>query len=234
MPSCSLPNGTCGRLGAPCGSGRCVARQIERLHERRWRTKLGVFFVEGEDAVAAASAEAVEVLRAGENVEPRLLAAVATAPHPPRVVGIYRRADLPAWEERDATLALWRVADPGNVGTLIRTADAFGAAVALSDGCADPTSPKALRASAGSIWRVPLGRWDDAGGRRVALEAHGGASLGEVDLSGPVTFLLGSEREGLPREVERDVDATIPISGAESLNVAATGAIALYAKTAGT
>ena len=53
-------------------------------------------------------------------------------PHPPRVIGVYRRADLPAWEERPATLALWRLADPGNVGTLIRTADAFGAAVALS------------------------------------------------------------------------------------------------------
>ena len=171
-------------------------------------------------------------MRAGDDVEPKLLAEVASAPHPPRVVGVYRRSDLPAWEERDATLALWRLADPGNVGTLIRTADAFGAAVVLSDGCADPTSPKALRASAGSIWRVPLGGWDDIGGTRIALEAHGGVPLGEVDLSGRVTFVLGAEREGLPREVERDVNATIPISGAESLNVAASGAIALYVKQA--
>jgi TrmH family RNA methyltransferase len=146
------------------------------------------------------------------------------------VIGVYRRGDLPAWDVRDATLALWRLADPGNVGTLIRTADAFGAAVILSDGCADPTSPKALRASAGSIWRVPLGTWDDIGGVRVALEAHGGVPLPEVDLSGRVTFLLGAERAGLSAEVERDVDATIPISGAESLNVAASGAIALYAR----
>ena len=133
---------------------------VRKLHEKRWRDKLGLFFVEGEDAVAAATAEPVDLLLAGEDVEPKLLAEVASAPHPPRVVGVYRRADLPAWEEREATLALWRLADPGNVGTLIRTADAFGAAVALSDGCADPTSPKALRASAGSIWRVPLGSWD--------------------------------------------------------------------------
>jgi TrmH family RNA methyltransferase len=147
------------------------------------------------------------------------------------VIGVYRRADLPAWAERPATLALWRLADPGNVGTLIRTADAFGAAVALSDRCADPTSPKALRASAGSIWRVPRGTWAsiDATQTRVALEAHRGAALPEVDLSGGrVAFLLGAEREGLPAEVERDVDAWIPIRGAESLNVAATGAIALY------
>jgi TrmH family RNA methyltransferase len=203
---------------------------VRKLHEKRWRDKLGFFFVEGEDAVEAATAEPVDLLRAGDDVEPKLLAEVASAPHPPRVVGVYRRSDLPQWEERDATLALWRLADPGNVGTLIRTADAFGAAVALSDGCADPTSPKALRASAGSIWRVPLGVWDDIGGTRIALEAHAGEPLLSVDLSGRVTFVLGAEREGLPASVERDVTATIPISGAESLNVAASGAIALYAK----
>jgi TrmH family RNA methyltransferase len=202
---------------------------VRKLHDKRWREKLGLFFVEGEDAVAAATAEPVDLLRAGDDVEPKLLAEVASAPHPPRVVGVYRRDDLPAWEERAATLALWRLADPGNVGTLIRTADAFGSAIVLSDGCADPTSPKALRASAGSIWRVPLGTWDDVAGRRIALEAHGGVPLSEIDLSGRVTFLLGAERGGLPAEVERDVNATIPIRGAESLNVAAAGAIALYA-----
>jgi TrmH family RNA methyltransferase len=204
---------------------------IRKLHERSWRDKLGLFFVEGEDAVAAATAPPVDLLRAGEDVDPKLLADVASAPHPPRVIGVYRRADLPAWAERPATLALWRLADPGNVGTLIRTADAFGAAVALSDGCADPTSPKALRASTGSIWRVPIGRFelcDDSSLTRVALVAHGGQPLGSVDLGGRVAFLLGAERDGLPPEVGRDVDARIPISGAESLNVAAAGAIALY------
>jgi TrmH family RNA methyltransferase len=205
---------------------------VRKLHERRWRDKLGLFFVEGEDALAP-GAEPVDVLRAGEDVEPKLLADVASAPHPPRVIAVYRRADLPAWEERATTLALWRLADPGNVGALIRTADAFDAAVVLSDGCADPTSPKALRASAGSIWRVPLGAWDASNRllqatRRVALTAHGGEDLARVDLSGRVAFLLGAEREGLPDTVSRDVDATIPIQGAESLNVAATGAIALY------
>jgi RNA methyltransferase, TrmH family len=201
---------------------------VRKLHDKSWRDKLGLFFVEGEDAVAAASADPVDLLRAGEDVEPKLLAGVATTPHPPRVIGVYRRSDLPKWEARDATLALWRLADPGNLGTLIRTADAFGAAVALSDGCADATSPKALRASAGSIWRVPLGSWGDVGGTRVALVAHGGEPLGSLDLSGRVTFLLGAEREGLPAEVERDRDAWIPIAGAESLNVAVSGAIALY------
>jgi TrmH family RNA methyltransferase len=204
---------------------------VRKLHDKRWREKLGLFFVEGEDAVAAATAAPVDLLWAGEDVEPKLLAEVVSTPHPPRVVGVYRRADLPAWEERDATLALWHVADPGNVGTLIRTAEAFGAAVALSEGCADPTSPKALRASVGSIWRVPVGPYESNSllqAQRVALVAHGGEPISSVDLSGRVVFLLGAEREGLPDEVERDVDATIPIVGAESLNVAVSGALALY------
>ena len=201
---------------------------VRKLHERRWRDKLGLFVVEGEDAVEAATAAPVDVLRADDDVEPRLLAEVSTAAHPPRVIAVYRRDDLPGWEQRPATLALWRLGDPGNVGTLIRTADAFGASVALSDGCADPTSPKALRASAGSIWRVPLGTWADLGGTRVALEAHRGEPLAALELAAPVAFLLGAEREGLPAEVERDAEARIPIVGAESLNVAAAGAIALY------
>ena len=201
---------------------------VRKLHDKSWRDKLGLFFVEGEDAIEAATAAPVDLLRADEDVEPKLLAEVASAPHPPRVIGVYRRQDLPAWEERPATLGLWKLADPGNVGTLIRTADAFGAAVALSDGCADPTSPKALRASAGSIWRVPVGSWDGVSGTRIALEAHAGEPLGSLDLSARVAFLLGAEREGLSAEVDRDLNAWIPIAGAESLNVAASGAIALY------
>jgi TrmH family RNA methyltransferase len=201
---------------------------VRKLHERRWRDKLGLFFVEGEDQVEAATAEPVELLVAGENVEPALLAEVATAGHPPRVIAVYRRADLPVAEQRPVTLALWRVADPGNLGTLVRAADAFGAAVALSEACADPTGPKALRASAGSIWRVPLLAWDAAQGRRVALVSRAGPPLGEVDLGGEIVFLLGAERAGLPEGVARDADAWIPIRDAESLNVGVAGAIALY------
>jgi RNA methyltransferase, TrmH family len=143
------------------------------------------------------------------------------------VIGVYRRADLPRGA-CDVCLGLWRLTDPGNVGTLLRTADAFGAGVALSEGCADPTGPKAVRASAGAIFRVPLVGWDDLPGRRLALAAHGGTPLTEVELAPPLTFLLGSEREGLPPDLSSDA-ATIPLPGAaESLNVAAAGAIALY------
>jgi tRNA G18 (ribose-2'-O)-methylase SpoU len=175
-----------------------------------------------------AGLEPVELLIAGETIAPELLAGVSSLPHPAREIAVFRRADLPATEPRPVALALWRVADPGNVGTLIRTADAFGASVELSAGCADRTGPKALRASAGAVFRVPVG---EAAGRRIALVAHGGRPVAEVGLEAPVVFVIGSEREGLPPDVVAGCDetATIPTPGAaESLNVGAAGAIAMY------
>jgi TrmH family RNA methyltransferase len=206
---------------------------VRKLQSERWRKKLGLFVAEGEDLVEAAAAagiEPVELLVAGENVSPELLASVSDLPHPPRAVAVYRRADLPCNTVLQG-VALWRVADPGNVGAVVRTAGAFGASVGLSAGCADPTSPRALRASAGALFRVPIIGFDDVPGRRVALVAHGGRPLTEMPLEQPFTFVLGAEREGLPEDVvARCADvATIPISaGIESLNVAATAAIALY------
>jgi RNA methyltransferase, TrmH family len=202
------------------------------LRGRKHREETGLFAAEGEDLVAAARdarVEPVHLLVAGETVEEALLARVSTLPHPARAIAVYRRADLPT-EGRETCLGLWRLADPGNVGTLLRTADAFGASVALSDGCADPVSPKALRASAGAIFRVPLVPWDDAPGTRVALVAHGGEPLAAVELSPPLTFLLGAERAGLPDDLATQCHkVTIGLPGAaESLNVAAAGAIALY------
>lgn len=207
------------------------------LAQKRKRDALGLFVVEGEDLVDAARAAGlapVELLVAGETVAPELLAELSTLAHPARVVGIFRTADLPR-EQREATVALWRVRDPGNVGTLLRAADAFGAAVALSPGSADPLAPKALRASAGAIFRVPLVPWEALVGRRVALVAHGGVPLREVALDGAVVLLLGAEREGLPPELLAEPDvvrATIPLPGAaESLNVAAAGVVALYERS---
>jgi RNA methyltransferase, TrmH family len=167
---------------------------------------------------------------AGDTVAPELLAEVSTLAHPARAVGVFRRDDLPRGT-RPVTLALWHVADPGNVGTLLRSADAFAAGVALSPGCADPTSPKALRASMGAVFRVPTVSFDEAPGRRVALVPHGGTPLPEVELGGETVLVLGAEREGLPDEVlERcEALASIPQAGeAESLNVAMAGTVALY------
>jgi TrmH family RNA methyltransferase len=225
-------------------------RLVRRLHGRRQRERLGLFGCEGEDLVEAALAaglEPVEVLvdperppalpglANAEPVEPRLLADVSALGHPPRVLAVFRRADLPRLQAETAPavgLALWHVGDPGNVGTLLRAADGLGPAfVALSHGCADPTGPKALRASAGAVFRVPLGRFDETPGPRIALVSHGGTPLPEADLGERATFVLGAEREGLPDDVVAACDAvvTIPLAAqAESLNVAMSGAIALY------
>ena len=155
---------------------------------------------------------------------------MSTLAHPPRVIAVYRRDDLPRGT-RPLTLALWRIADPGNVGTLLRAADAFGAGVALSEGCADPTGPKALRASMGAVFRVPLSEFDEPTGRRVALVPSGGIPLPELQAEGEIVLVLGAEREGLPPEVLARCEerASIPQpGGGESLNVAIAGAIALY------
>jgi RNA methyltransferase, TrmH family len=223
---------------------------VRRLASRRQRERLGLFVCEGEDLVQAAleaGVQPVEVLvdaerpplldglEHTESVEPRLLAEISSLAHPPRVIGVFRRADLVRAAPGDAPpvgLALWHVVDPGNIGTILRTADGLGPAfVALSPGCGDPTGAKALRASAGAVFRVPLLGFDDASSPRVALVAHGGTPLPELELPERATFVLGAEREGLPEDVAAtcDLQATVPLApAAESLNVAVTAAIALY------
>jgi RNA methyltransferase, TrmH family len=206
---------------------------VRKLHDRSWRDKLGLFVVEGEDlleAAVTAGVEPVDVLVAGDTVAPELLGEVSTLAHPPRVVAVFRLEDLPSGT-KPVTLALWHLGDPGNVGTLLRAADAFDAGVALSEGCADPTGPKAVRASMGAIFRVPLSAFDEPAARRIALVPRGGVPLPKVQLDGEVVLVLGAEREGLPPEVlERcEERASIPQpGGGESLNVAMAGAIALY------
>lgn len=213
-------------------------KAIRGLRSRRQRDKLGLFVCEGEDLVdagLAAGLEPADLLVAGETVSAEALAAVSTLPHPPRVIAVFRRADLPRLDPAAAPpvgLALWRVGDPGNLGTIVRATHALGPAfLVLSAGCADPTGPKALRASTGSIFHVPLGRFEEAPGHRVALVAHGEEPLSELELDGPLTFVLGAEREGLPESVAASCErrVSIPLEpGAESLNVATAAALALY------
>ena len=225
-------------------------RLVRRLHGRGQRERLGLFSCEGEDLVQAALSaglEPVEILvdaerppdlpglEGAEQVDPKLLAEVSALGHPPRVLAIFRKADLPRLHAETAPpvgLALWHVGDPGNIGTLLRTADGLGPAfLTVSAGSADVTGPKALRASAGSVFRVPVGRFEESPAPKIALVAHQGKPLGELELTERATFVLGAEREGLPDDVIAGCDAvaTIPLArGAESLNVAVTGALALY------
>jgi RNA methyltransferase, TrmH family len=225
-------------------------RLVRRLHGRRQRERLGLFSCEGEDLVQAALAaglEPVEVLvdaerppalpgvDGAEPVDPTLLAEVSALGHPPRVLAIFRKADLPRLHGEAAPpagLALWHVGDPGNIGTLLRAADGLGPAfLTVSVGSADVTSPKAVRASAGSVFRVPVGLFAESPDPKIALVARGGTPLSRLELGERATFVLGAEREGLPDDVVAGCDsvATIPLApGAESLNVAVSGALALY------
>ena len=197
-------------------------KTIRKLQQKRWRAKLGQFSAEGEDLIGP---NPVFLLRAGEDVEPELLDGVSTLGSGTRVIGVYEQR----WAEPrgDLLVYLHRVEDPGNVGTIIRSAHALAdATVVLGPGCADPYSPKAVRASMGSIFARPPARagLDALDGHKVALDARSERELREVHIETPVVLVLGSERGDLPSGVE---GVRIPVY-ADSLNVAMAATVALY------
>ncbi len=210
-------------------------RKVRKLAGRRWRDKTREFVAEGEDLIEAAEAAGWPpslLLREGVDVAPHLLKQVSQLGSGTRALGVYDQR----WA-RAATgplcVALWGVNDPGNVGTVVRSALAFGAGcVALGPGSADPFGAKAVRASMGAIFGVPVARVSGVGdlpGRTVALVAGAGAPLPEALDAGEVTLVIGAEREGLPPEVAAACDtvAHIPIRS-DSLNAAMAATIALY------
>ena len=215
-------------------------KEIRKLAGRRWRDKTRQFVVEGEDLLAAADAAGWPPLARlvaegteleGESVAPHLLAQVSQLGSGTRALGVYgqRWAAAPSGP---LCLALWGVNDPGNVGTALRAAVAFGAAsVALGPGTADPYGPKAVRASMGAIFAVPLARVrtvPELPRRRVALVARAGVPLPEL-AAGEISLVVGAERAGLPADVVAACDevAHIPIAS-ESLNAAMAATVALY------
>src|SRR3954465_2237016 len=211
---------------------------VRKLRDRKHRERERLFATEGEDlleAGLAAGARPRFVLIAagsgleGVEVEPGLLADVSSLGSGPRAIAVWPRA----WSEQAAApcVYLHGVGDPGNVGTIVRTADALlDGPVVLGPDCADPFSPKAVRASMGSIFNRPRLRAgvEETPEPRAALVAHGGEGLEALD--GVGTIRLGGEREGLPDEVlaacGRQVTIPLRTGGAESLNVAAAAAIA--------
>jgi RNA methyltransferase, TrmH family len=210
---------------------------VRKLGERKQREREDAFMTEGEDLLEAGLSSGAEphfVLVAagsglcGEEVDPELLAGVSNLGSGTRAIAVWPRR----WAKPGGSpcIYLHGLGDPGNVGTIIRTAHALlGGTVVLGPGCADPFSPKAVRASMGSIFAQSLARGDleETPPPRAALVAHGGVGLG--DLAGVATLCLGAERQGLPDEVAAACEAriTIPLQpgGAESLNVAAVAAI---------
>ena len=216
-------------------------KEIRKLTQRRrYRERSGRFVAEGEDLLAAADAVgwaaaerycAADSGLPGTEVELEVLRSVSGLRSGTRALGVYeeRWADAPLGP---LCVYLHGVADPGNVGTVLRSAHAFGASsVAFGPGTADPFSPKAVRASMGAVFAVPLTHAQalaELPGRTVALVAGRGLPLAEIDLS-EVTLLLGAEREGLPEAVVAAADETaqIPIA-THSLNAAMAATVALY------
>ena len=219
-------------------------KEIRKLARRRERDERGRFVAEGEDLVAAAARagwEPVHVLAAagsglpGELVEQALLDSVSGLGSGSRTIGVYAAR----WGAPTGPLCVYLhgVSDPGNVGTILRSALAFGAAsVVLGPGCADPFGPKAVRASMGAIFSVPVARArgvDDLAGERVALVAGAGSPLAGP-ARGETALVVGAERDGLPADVVAACDrvARIPIAS-DSLNAAMAATVALYELTRG-
>jgi len=210
-----------------------LLKDIRRLAARKVR---GRFVAEGEDLLLAAHEagwDPVHLLRAGVEVSEDALAKVSS-------LGSGTRA-LAVFEERWAApagplcVALWGVKDPGNVGTVLRAALAFGVdSVVLGPGTADPYGPKAVRASMGAIFAVPVARAasvEELPGVRVALDARRGEPL-RGPVAGEVSLVVGAERAGLPQDVLDACDraAHIPIAN-ESLNAAMAATLAVYELT---
>ncbi|GAB4277656.1 MAG: RNA methyltransferase [Deferrisomatales bacterium] len=252
-----------------CSSGNERLRWVRRLAEsRKARRREGLWVAEGvrlaEELVARGLPVRLWLVeegwgreggRAGTlrsrveqggapllEVRRGLLCQIADTQHPQGILAVF---EAPRWREGDVlggsgpVVILDRLQDPGNLGTIARTAEAAGAAgLLLLPGTADPGNPKALRASAGSLLRLPVARAGESGepwrrgGRRVlAAAGRGGIPYDRLDLAEPFALVLGQEGSGVSPALLARADqlVTVPMEGAvESLNVAATAAAILF------
>jgi RNA methyltransferase, TrmH family len=233
---------------------------VRRLASRNGRQREGAFVAEGEDLLAAAAAAGSRprfVLLAPDvelpvsvreqlgrtpmfEVEPSLLAEVSLLGHPSRALAVFDTPDEQPLDGDGAIVWLDGVKDPGNVGTVLRSAAAYGAAgLVLARGSADPYSPKAVRASMGAVFQVPAVPDRRDGTARsfastrtvVAFDAAGDCDIWDVDMgSGPV-LCIGSERTGLSDVVRETATVVCRIpqqSTVDSLNAAMVATTALY------
>jgi TrmH family RNA methyltransferase len=217
-------------------------KEIRKLRMRkRWRERAGRFVAEGEDLLEAADAAGWTPVErycaagsglAGVEVEPELLASASGIASGTRALAVYEER----WTaEPVAPLCVYLhgVQDPGNVGAILRSAQAFGAScVVLGEGSADPYSPKAVRASMGAVFAVPIVRAVSPGelpGHRLALVPGRGVPVADVAQVGAYTLMVGAERDGLPEAAIENADevAHIPIR-TDSLNAAMAATVALY------
>ncbi|MEA2467973.1 MAG: methyltransferase, TrmH family [Thermoleophilaceae bacterium] len=209
-------------------------QQLKTIRKLLSKRRDGLFVAEGEDLIEAAEAngwEPVILLRSGVDVEPDLMPSGLGSGS--RVVGVYEER----WAEPggDLSVYLHEVHDPGNIGTIIRSAHALGdGPVVLGPNCADPYGPKAVRASMGSVFSCPPARaaFEALTGTTIALDSRAEQPLGKVDAEPPLTLCVGGERKGLPPELLEAATHRVRIplreDGPESLNAAVSAAIGLY------
>jgi TrmH family RNA methyltransferase len=240
-------------------------KELRKLHDRKHRERSKRFLAEGEDMLAEASrwgavpdtvffdpeeldgdAAVLSDLPGDVEVVPvrgDVLRTSGSLGSGSRVIGVWEQREADLDQLRDVGVYLHEVADPGNVGAVVRAALALTpSTVVLSPGTADPFSPKAVRASMGAIFGQPIVRapFDDLRSRArdarlIALALRAGKDLSEATLRPPLVFCLGSERSGLGQEIVSRCDEVchIPLQmdGAESLNVAMAATICLYEAT---
>jgi TrmH family RNA methyltransferase len=234
---------------------RLVGRRSAREAERAFVVEGAKVLADALDAGApvesvyvAPGGRALPVVRRAHEAGTRVvdLAAgvverVAGTVTPQPVLAVVGQVDVPLDRLRGTAFVVVcvDVRDPGNLGTILRSAEAAGAGgLVCGDGSVDVYNPKTVRASAGSLFHVPVVAGGSAvdilddmaswGLRRIATVAHGGTPLDDVDLRAPVALVLGNEAHGLPADVDPHVDerVTIPMVGrSESLNVGMAAAV---------
>jgi len=221
---------------------RLLRRRSERVAER-------AFVLEGPKLLAEALAAGapIEAVFVSEDAPPvdfpearvlrrGVLERVADTVTPQPVLTVCRAVDVPLAALASATFLVVcvDVQDPGNAGTILRSAEAAGAGgVVFAGASVDPYNPKTVRASAGSLFHVPIAIDADPlpalSQRRLGTVAHGGTPLDDADLRAPVALVLGNEAHGLPAEAPIDEWVTIPMVGrSESLNVGMAAAVLCF------
>lgn len=253
-------------MNTPLTVGNARVKDARKLSRRPVRTERRLFLADGPLAVegalgvagcvvevfatpAAVEKYAVLLADAGQVsvVDERALTSLSDSVSPAGLVAVCRHLDAPLEHVVQASPRLLvicaDVRDPGNAGTVIRTADAAGAdAVVLAGQSVDAYNPKTVRASVGSLFHLPVAVVPDTatavraarqrGLRVLAADGAGDADLFETDLSGPTAWLFGNEAHGLDAELLASADqrVAIPIHGrAESLNLSTAAAVCLYA-----
>ncbi len=223
------------------------------LADKKNRRELGLFAAEGHDMLARAKAEGwePETVIARHQTEawgkatviettPQIIATLSSQNNPPGILGVFRQRWADGLTHTGVWLALEDIRDPGNLGSIIRTADAVNVSgIALVGECCDPWGPDCVRATTGSIFGTPLLRMTRAqfvaSARQWPGDVVGTTMTASSDFrrnySAPALLVMGSENHGLSPELLAvcSVQVRIPMPGkTESLNVAAATALMLY------